>query len=144
MQVWGNKNSLYFLDFPGSSVDKNPPADARDMDSTPDWGRFHRLQSSKSQCTATAACTLPLLRPTRLGGLPGGLVVENPPASAEDKAMQVRSLDGENPLEEEMATHSRILAWKIPGTVQPGGPQSMGVTKSQTRLATERACMYTF
>ena len=70
-------------------------------------------------------------------------MLKNLAASAEDKAMQVRSLDGENPLEEEMATHSRILAWKIPWTVQPGGPQSMGVTKSQTRLATERACMYT-
>ena len=55
----------------------------------------------------------------------------------------VPSLGWENPLEEDMATHSRILGWKIPWTVQPGGPQSMGVTNSQTRLATERACMYT-
>ena len=39
---------------------------------------------------------------------------------------QVQFLDQEDPLEEEMATHSRILAWKIPWTVGPGGLQSMG------------------
>ena len=38
----------------------------------------------------------------------------------------VRSLDREDPLEKEMATHSSILAWKIPWTEEPGGPQSMG------------------
>ena len=38
----------------------------------------------------------------------------------------VRSLDQEDPLEKEMATHSSILAWRIPWTEEPGGPQSMG------------------
>ena len=38
--------------------------------------------------------------------------------------MQVRSLGQEDPLEEGMPTHSRILAWKIPWTEGPGGPQS--------------------
>ena len=38
----------------------------------------------------------------------------------------VRSLGGEDPLEKEMATHSSILAWKIPWTEEPGGLQSMG------------------
>ena len=38
---------------------------------------------------------------------------------------QVRSLPSENPLEEEMATHSSILAWKIPWTEEPGGLSSM-------------------
>ena len=38
----------------------------------------------------------------------------------------VRSLGWEDPLEEEMATHSSILAWKIPWTEQPSGLQSMG------------------
>ena len=46
---------------------------------------------------------------------------------------QVQSLDLEDPLEEEMATHSSILAWKIPWTEEPGGLQSMGSQKSQTR-----------
>ena len=36
------------------------------------------------------------------------------------------SLDWEDPLEEEMATHSGILAWKIPWTEEPGGLQSIG------------------
>ena len=39
---------------------------------------------------------------------------------------QVRSLHQEDPLEKEMATHSRILAWKIPWTEEPGWLQSIG------------------
>ena len=39
---------------------------------------------------------------------------------------QVRYLGQEDPLEEEMATHSSILAWKIPWPEEPGGLQSMG------------------
>ena len=48
---------------------------------------------------------------------------------------QVRSLSWEDLLEEEMATHSSILAWEIPWTEEPGGLQSMGSQKSQTRLS---------
>ena len=48
--------------------------------------------------------------------------------------MQVRFLGWEDPLEEEMATHSSILAWRIPWTEDPGGLQSCRVSKSQTRL----------
>ena len=40
--------------------------------------------------------------------------------------MQVRSLGGEDPLEEGTATHSSILAWRIPGMGEPGGLPSMG------------------
>ena len=39
---------------------------------------------------------------------------------------QVQSLGWEDPLEEEMSTHSSILAWEIPRTGEPGGLQSMG------------------
>ena len=39
---------------------------------------------------------------------------------------QVPYLDGEDPLEKEMATHSSIPAWRIPWTEEPGGLQSMG------------------
>ena len=39
---------------------------------------------------------------------------------------QVRSLGREDPLEKEMATHSSILAWRIPGMEEPGGMPSMG------------------
>ena len=44
---------------------------------------------------------------------------------------QVRCLGQEDPLGEEMATHSSILAWRIPCTEEPGGLQSMGL-QSQT------------
>ena len=44
--------------------------------------------------------------------------------------MWVRSLGWEVPLEEEMVTHSSILAWKIPWTEEPGGLQSMGHKES--------------
>ena len=43
--------------------------------------------------------------------------------------MQVQSLDREDPLEEEVATHSGILAWEIPWTQEPGGLQSMGLQR---------------
>ena len=39
--------------------------------------------------------------------------------------MWVQALGWEDPLEKEMATHSSILAWEIPGTEKPGGIQSM-------------------
>ena len=42
----------------------------------------------------------------------------------------VQSLSREDPLEEEMATHSSILAWKIPWTEKPGELQSMGSQES--------------
>ena len=48
--------------------------------------------------------------------------VNNLPAVQET---QVQSLDREDPLEKEMATHSSILAWKIPWTEEPGRLQSM-------------------
>ena len=43
--------------------------------------------------------------------------------------MQVQSLGGEDPLEKEIATHSSILAWKIPWTEEPGELQSMGLKR---------------
>ena len=71
-----------------------------------------------------------------LKGTPGTLVknsmhlkplvaqmVKNLPATQET---QVRSLGQEDPLEKGMATHSSILAWRVPRTEAAGGPQSMG------------------
>ena len=48
---------------------------------------------------------------------------------------QVRFLGQEDSLEEGMVAHSNILAWRIPWTEDPGGLQSMGVKKIQTRLS---------
>ena len=44
----------------------------------------------------------------------------------------IRSLGQEDPLEKEMATHSSILAWRIPRTGEPGGLQSMGSQRVDT------------
>ena len=52
-------------------------------------------------------------------GATDGLVVKNPPANAGD-------LGSEDPLEKEMATHSSVLAWRVPLTAEPGGLPSMG------------------
>ena len=52
--------------------------------------------------------------------------VKNLPAMQETQETQVRSLVWEDPLEEEMATHSNILAWEIPWTEEPDGLQSTG------------------
>ena len=46
---------------------------------------------------------------------------------------QVQSLGWEDPLEEEMVTHSSVLAWEIPQTEEPGGLQSMGSQKGGTQ-----------
>ena len=50
---------------------------------------------------------------------------------------QVQFLGGEDPFKEAMATHSSILAWKIPWTEEPGGLKSMGSEESDP---TEHAC----
>ena len=50
---------------------------------------------------------------------------------------QVQSLGWEGSLEEEMATHSSILAWKVPWTKEPGGLQSMGLQRVRHNLAIE-------
>ena len=53
-------------------------------------------------------------------------MVKNPPVM---QSLRVRSLGWEDPLEEEMATHSSILAWRIPWTEKPGGLQSVGLQR---------------
>ena len=56
-----------------------------------------------------------------------------------DKDYTVISLGQGDPLEEEMATHSNILAWRIPGTEEPGGLQSMGLQRVRPDGVIERA-----
>ena len=62
--------------------------------------------------------------------------VKNPPIMQET---QVRSLGQENPLEEEMATHSSLLAWRIPRTEEPGGLQSRGSQRVRHDWATRHS-----
>ena len=88
--------------------------------------------------------------------------VKNLPAMQELQETQVLSLGWEGPLEEGMATHSSILAWRIPWTEEPGGLQSTGsqrvghdgrdlaCTHSKASLGTQLSqsavycCLYTF
>ena len=61
----------------------------------------------------------------------GGSVVKNLPAMQET---QVRSLDWEDSLEKEIATHSSILAWETPRTEKSGEPHLMGLQNSWTQF----------
>ena len=61
-------------------------------------------------------------------------MVKNLAASVGDVS---QSVGWEDPLEEEMATHSDILAWRISWTEEPGGPQAMGLQKSRTQLSNQ-------
>ena len=66
-------------------------------------------------------------------------MVKNPPANAGDIEMQIRSLGREDSLEQEMAIHSSILAWRIPWTEETGRLQSMGSHRVTT---TERLSVH--
>ena len=58
------------------------------------------------------------------------LAVKNPPANAGDtRDTGLIPGSGKDPLEKEMATHSRTLAWRIPWTEEPGGLQSIGLQR---------------
>ena len=58
------------------------------------------------------------------------LVVKKPPTYLQEtEETQVRSLGQEDPLEEGMATHSSILAWRIPWAKESGGLQSIGLQR---------------
>ena len=70
-------------------------------------------------------------------GFPGGSVIKNPPAVQET---WVWSLDWEDPLEKEMATHFSILAWEIPCTEEPGGLQSKGL--DMTEWVSTHTCVF--
>ena len=61
-------------------------------------------------------------------------MAKNPPAMQETRVLP---LGQEDPLEKEMTTHSCILAWEIPWTEEPGGPQSMGSQRGKQDLDTK-------
>ena len=78
-------------------------------------------------------------------GFPGSSAVKNRPAMQELQEMWIQSLGREDPLEEDMATHSSFLAWRIPWMEEPGGLQSRGAAKTWTQLSshTHTYTMYT-
>ena len=92
------------LGFPGSSVGKEHACNAGDLGSIPGLGRSPgERKDYKASLVAQKVKRLPAVQET-----------------------QVQSLGWEDPLEKEMATHSSILAWKIPWAEELGRLQSMG------------------
>ena len=71
-------------------------------------------------------------------GYPGGTSSKGPACQCRRQETQVQSLGQDDPLEEGMATHSSVLAWRIPGTGEPGGLPSMGRTESDMTEATKQ------
>ena len=67
------------------------------------------------------------------------LVVKNLSASAADVRDTVRSLGWKGPLEKETATHSSVLAWRIPWTEEPGGLQSWWTRKESDTIESDLA-----
>ena len=67
-------------------------------------------------------------------GFPNAQMVKNLPAIQEPQVMWVQSLSQEDPLEKGIATHSSILAWRIPWMDDPGKLQSV-VSQSWARLS---------
>ena len=68
-------------------------------------------------------------------------MVKNLLANAGDLRETIRSLGWEDPLEKGMATHSSILAWRIPWTEEPGGSSPKGHKESDTTKVTYHECM---
>ena len=103
------------MGFPGSSAGKESACDAGDPSSIPGLGRYpgegigYLLQYSWASLVAQT--------------------VENPPAMLET---WVQSLGLEDPLEKGMATHSSLLAWRIPMSRGAWQPPGHGIAKSQT------------
>ena len=106
------RGPLAMRNFPHSSVGKELACNAGDPGSIPESGRSagegigYPLKFSWASLVAQ--------------------LVKNPPAMQET---WVQSLDWEDPLEKEMATHSSTLAWKIPSTEDSGGLQSKGLQR---------------
>ena len=140
------------MGFPGGSVVKNPPVNAetqkfnswvgkilwrRKWQPTPVFlpGKSHgqtslegyspwgRKESNMTEHAHTHTFLMPIII---WWDFPRGSLVKNLPAMLE---MWVWSLGREDPLEEELATHSSILAWKIPRTEEPGRLHSIGSQK---------------
>ena len=142
------------MGFPGSSDSKEYACNVEDLGSIPVLGRspggghgnpphYSCLESIHEQRSLAGYSpwggqeldtTERLSTHPHPRGFPGGSVIINLPANEE---MWVWSLDQEDPLEKEMATHSSILAWEIPRTEESGGLQPMGLQKGQTQLSDE-------
>ena len=91
-------------------------------------------------CVCACVCVCAKLLQSWLLGFPSGLAVKNPLAMREPQEMWVQSLGQEDPLEEDMATHSSILAWRIPWTEEPWTVHR--VAESQSQLKQLSTCTF--
>ena len=80
-----------------------------------------------------------IINPYYIGIFPVAQMVKNLPTMKETR---VWSLSREDPLEKGMATHSSILAWRIPWTEEPGGLQSMGSQRVRQHWVTNTIPLY--
>ena len=90
-----------------------------------------RVGSLLSMPSRSPMCKPCSLQSCMFWGFSGGSVVNNLPTM---QNMCIRSLGQEGPPEQGMVTHSRILAWRIPWTEEPGGLQSMGSQRARHNL----------
>ena len=97
---------------------------------------FSLVSSASYTCHMTVS---PLAIPQYIWGFPGGAGSKEPASQCRRHEAQVESLAQEDPLEESMATHSSILAWRIPWTEEPGGLQSMGSHRVRHDWATKHS-----
>ena len=101
----------------------------------------HRVRHDWSDLAAAAAALVIDMKGT--GASLVAQPVKNPPAKQETGGW---SLGWEDPLEKEIATHSSVLAWRVPGTGEPGGLPSMGshrVGHDWSDLAAAAAAVFT-
>ena len=94
---------------------------------------FNAAELSTSKMVTMIKLTLCVSTTVKRASLVAQLV-KNPPAMQEAQEMLVQSLGLEDPLKEEVATHSSTLAWKIPWTEEPVRLTVHGVAKSRTQL----------
>ena len=90
-----------------------------------------RVGSLLSMPSHSPMCKPCSLQSCMFWGFTGGSVVKNLPTM---QNTCIRSLGQEGPPEQGMVTHSRILAWRIPWTEEPGGLQSMGSQRARHNL----------
>ena len=90
-----------------------------------------RVGSLLSMPSHSPMCKPCSLQSCMFWGFSGGSVVKNLPTM---QNTCIRSLGQEGPPEQGMVTHSRILAWRIPWTEEPGGLQSMGSQRARHNL----------
>ena len=95
--------------------------------------------NQKQRCAEKCLTTGPLVvgKWERYYLFPSDSVLKNPSANAGDTRVVGLIPGSGRSLEEEMATHSSILAWRIPWTEEPGGLQSMGLQRVRHDSATE-------